>query len=181
MQRPCFVRARTSLLLLLVVDASALDQLAQLPSSGAPTQPPGTAPMQPPSKVLVQPPSKDTHRATRASPGAVQITTERRLAEGYVSYTKKTVGTCGAAHAIASKEECDAAAVSLNHVDKTAYEMSMSSWHKGCFAYAANELYFNTHPNAAKECSTEHPCICRLPKARPEGSCRGPHDTCSRS
>jgi hypothetical protein len=77
------------------------------------------------------------------------------------SYTKKTTGTCGAAHAITSKEECDAAAVSLNHVDKTAVAISTSSWHKGCFAHQANSLYFNTHPNAAKECSTAHPCICR--------------------
>jgi hypothetical protein len=79
---------------------------------------------------------------------------------------QKTSGTCGAA-AITSKEDCDAAAASLHHKDETATEIgyywSHKYWHKGCFAHYGNRLYFNTHPNAARECSTTHPCICKKP------------------
>ena len=88
-------------------------------------------------------------------------------------YTKKLAGTCGV-DAITSKAECERAAASINHQDKAAttigWHRNHAYWHKGCFIHLdgrrSNNLYFNTHPNAAKECSTTHPCICKKAPTR---------------
>jgi hypothetical protein len=76
-------------------------------------------------------------------------------------YTKKYSGTCGA-FAVTDKAECEIAAAYVDHSDKTASTEHTSSWHKGCYAYTNDDLWFNSHPNPSRSCSNTHPCICRI-------------------
>jgi hypothetical protein len=85
--------------------------------------------------------------------------------KSWTTWAKKTSGTCGTM-AVVNKDECEAAARAINHVDTTAYTIVYSNWHKGCFTHYDRNLYQNSHGQASKSCSTTHPCICRARDAR---------------